>query len=82
LGSFNGTFLNGKQMEQGEAGKGLAAPCREGSCIAAAYDGDIINVGGTTLQIHITDCQSQSHSGSHPDWPEGQMVKCNCESSC
>jgi hypothetical protein len=37
-------------------------------------------VGGTTLQIHILDCQG--HGGSDLAWPEGQFVKCNCAVSC
>ena len=80
LGSSNGTVIIGKKMEPGEAQRGAIKPCKEGSCIGAACDGDIINVGGTTLQIHITDCQS--HGDSDPDWPAGQFVKCNCAVSC
>jgi pSer/pThr/pTyr-binding forkhead associated (FHA) protein len=78
LGSSNGTFLNGKQVEQ--AGAVPTKPCKEGSCIAAACDGDIITVGGTTLQVHIIDCQG--HGGGDPDWPEAQIVKCNCAKPC
>jgi len=80
LGTPNGTFINGKQVERGEAEGGPIEPCKAGSCIAAACDGDIINVGGTTLQIHITNCESQSDSDA--DWPEGQFVKCNCAATC
>jgi hypothetical protein len=80
LGSSNGTVVIGKKMELGAAGRAATKPCKEGSCIAAACDGDIINVGGTTLQIHITDCQS--HGVSDLNWPAGQFVKCNCATSC
>jgi eukaryotic-like serine/threonine-protein kinase len=80
LGSLNGTFINGKRVKRGETEAEAIEPCREGSCIVAASDGDIITAGGTTLQVHVVDCEG--HGGSDPDWPEGQFVKCNCAASC
>ena len=60
LGSMNGTFLNGR-------------PCADGRAPACARDGDILTIGGTSLQINIVDC-------AH--WDEEKSAKTNCPVRC
>ena len=65
LGSANGTYVNGKNV----------APCPIATALKrlTANDGDILTVGGTSLQINIMDC---------PEPIDGGEVKRNCPLEC
>src|SRR5262249_39155310 len=59
LGSTNGTYVNGQKV--GPLPKETAAcPASEDRSLAL-NDGDLLTVGGTTLQVHIVDCP---HAGT------------------
>jgi pSer/pThr/pTyr-binding forkhead associated (FHA) protein len=79
LGSKNGTFINGHKVQPPAADR-PANQCKKGSCFALARDGDILTIGGTTVQIHMKECPG--HPGGIPDWPDDQIVKCNCPVTC
>ena len=70
LGSANGTYINGHRCErlpESEASLGLhVEPC-------AARDGDIVTVGGTSLQVNLIDCE---------EWQEDKGIKKNCAAVC
>jgi pSer/pThr/pTyr-binding forkhead associated (FHA) protein len=76
LGSFNGTYLNGKEVESSlnELSE------RVGSVV---NDGDLLTVGGTTLRVDIVDCP---HVGNgvegKPVWQAGEMAKKDCFLPC
>lgn len=52
LGSTNGTYINGKQLEPA-----LTQQITEEVRVELSLqDGDVLTVGGTTLQINVIDC--------------------------
>jgi pSer/pThr/pTyr-binding forkhead associated (FHA) protein len=72
LGSANGTFINGHRCERLACGDACdGSHVEKESC--AASDGDIITVGGTSLQVNILDCQ---------EWQEAEGIKKNCTATC
>lgn len=72
LGSANGTYINGHRCEPLASGDAC-----DGSHVEqkprAASDGDIMTVGGTSLQVSIIDCQ---------EWQEEKGIKKNCTAVC
>jgi pSer/pThr/pTyr-binding forkhead associated (FHA) protein len=64
LDSSNGTYVNGRKSEPG-----MVALEEQ---IMAGH-GDILTVGGTSLQIDIMDC---------PEALEGNEIKMNCPAEC
>jgi len=69
LGSANGTYVNGLSC----AAAASDAISRQDSVPIAANDGDILTIGGTSLQISIIDC---------PERIEEERVKKNCPVEC
>jgi pSer/pThr/pTyr-binding forkhead associated (FHA) protein len=69
LGSANGTYVNGHPC----AASVSDVISRQYSAPMAAKDGDILTIGGTSLQISIIDC---------PEWNEEERVKKNCPAEC
>ena len=57
LGSLNGTYINGNSCEPP----------------VFANDGDILTVGGTSLQISVVDCT---------EWNDEKNIKVNCQTRC
>jgi predicted component of type VI protein secretion system len=76
LGSTNGTFLNGKEVE---------ASLRELSekAGAVANHGDLLTIGGTTVRVDILDCpHSGNESGGKSIWEAGETAKKDCPLPC
>lgn len=69
LGSMNGTYLNGHRC----APLAKCAMLHEDSAPSTAQDGDILTIGGTSLQISIIDC---------PEWDDKEKIKKNCPVQC
>ena len=57
IGSLNGTFINGHSCEPP----------------LMARDGDILSIGGTSMQISVVDCV---------DWNEDKDIMVNCQVEC
>lgn len=76
LGSTNGTFLNGKEVE---------ASLKELSekAGAVANHGDFLTIGGTTMRVDILDCP---HAGNESEgksiWEAGETAKKDCPLPC
>jgi pSer/pThr/pTyr-binding forkhead associated (FHA) protein len=73
LGSANGTFLNGKSV----ASVTLDLEARDGQPRGAEQvaftQGDMLTVGGTTLQIDVVECAA---------WQAGETVRAACPAAC
>lgn len=72
LGSANGTYINGHSCERLPCGDA----CDESpaaTVLSKAEDGDIVTVGGTSLQVHLIDC---------PEWQDGESIRKNCPINC
>ena len=69
LGSANGTYVNGLSC----AAAASDVSSRQDSVPIAANDGDILTIGGTSLEINIIDC---------PEWIEEERVTKNCPVAC
>jgi pSer/pThr/pTyr-binding forkhead associated (FHA) protein len=68
LGSANGTYVNGQHCAP------LANITAQDEALAmAAQDGDILTIGGTSLQISVIDC---------PQWDDEERIKQNCPTKC
>jgi len=82
LGSLNGTFLNGRSLEpvEGEDLLPLANSLLEKVSGSVVEDGDILTVGGTSVQIDIVDCPPSALDG--PVWKEEEIAKQDCPISC
>jgi pSer/pThr/pTyr-binding forkhead associated (FHA) protein len=74
LGSTNGTYVNGRELELDD--------------LSATRDwaldhGDLITIGGTTLRVDILDCP---HAGKEADastlWNPGEIAKKDCPVPC
>jgi len=76
LGSTNGTFINGKEVESSlkELSKKVGA---------VVNHGDLLTVGGTTVRVDILDCP---HGGNESEgksvWEAGQTAKKDCPLPC
>jgi pSer/pThr/pTyr-binding forkhead associated (FHA) protein len=81
LHSVNGTYINGRKVMDTAA----LAPnvCHIDVELDAARDGDVITVGGTSLQVNVVDCpllgaQHDEESG----WPADEAVLVDCPEAC
>jgi pSer/pThr/pTyr-binding forkhead associated (FHA) protein len=75
LGSRNGTYLNGRPVE-----RNLPSPEKPGSLV---NDGDVITMGGTTMQVQIVDCPHAGYEAEgKPSWEGGETVKKDCPLPC
>jgi pSer/pThr/pTyr-binding forkhead associated (FHA) protein len=72
LGSGNGTYINGHRCEPVACNDACDGSHLEQEPCAAS-DGDIMTVGGTSLQVSIIDCQ---------EWQEEKGIKKNCTAVC
>jgi eukaryotic-like serine/threonine-protein kinase len=81
LGSLNGTYRNGSKLEPlDRVLLSLATSLRQKLSSSAVQDGDIITVGGTSLQVDIVDCPPSGTD--RPVWTEGEVAKRGCSISC
>jgi pSer/pThr/pTyr-binding forkhead associated (FHA) protein len=72
LGSANGTYLNGKRVASTtkEPSEEVGSPVK---------GGDLLTVGGTTLQVDIVDClETQNDSNVEVIWPKQATAKKEC----
>lgn len=79
LGSRNGSYINGRPIEHLEI---FDSPHLEkhGSMVNA---GDVITMGGTTLQVDIVDCpHAVKEAEGTPSWEGGETVKKDCPLPC
>jgi hypothetical protein len=77
LGSKNGTYVNGRAIE--------AAALLQGEAPTAAIeDGDIITIGGSSLQIEIVDCPPRLPAATEQDpvWQPDEVAKKDCLMHC
>jgi predicted component of type VI protein secretion system len=76
LGSKNGTYLNGKEIDSSL--EELFAP--DGTLL---NHGDLLTIGGTTLRVDIVDCP---HAGNAQEgksiWQPGETAKKDCPLPC
>ena len=72
LGSANGTYINGHTCERLACGDACDGSHVE-TATSVAGDGDIVTVGGTSLQVHLIDC---------PEWHDGERIRNNCPTAC
>jgi pSer/pThr/pTyr-binding forkhead associated (FHA) protein len=82
LGSSNGTYINGHKPRAFEGEACGIFPSDQS--VTVAEDGDILTLGGTTLQVHIVDCPLPC--GEPVDqsvaWAAQEMVKKDCPIQC
>jgi pSer/pThr/pTyr-binding forkhead associated (FHA) protein len=76
LGSTNGTFINGKEVES-----------RLEELSEKAGDvvnhGDLLTIGGTTVRVDILDCpHAGNESEGKPIWDPGETAKKDCPLPC
>lgn len=77
LGSTNGTFLNGREIES-SADEASAA-----TTASPVKDGDLLTVGGTTFRVNIVDCpHAHSERDETPAWKDGQTALADCPVAC
>jgi len=76
LGSRNGTFINGKEVEPSVKDQSEKAG-------AVVNHGDLLTIGGTTVRIDILDCP---HAGKELEgtsiWQTGETAKKDCPLPC
>jgi predicted component of type VI protein secretion system len=76
LGSRNGTFINGKEVESSL--KELSEKAG-----AVVNHGDVLTMGGTTVRVDILDCP---HAGKESEgksiWEAGETAKKDCRLPC
>jgi pSer/pThr/pTyr-binding forkhead associated (FHA) protein len=88
LQSSNGTYVNGHKLEEQEM------VCHDALSfkgpIGFAQDGDVLTIGGTSLQVHVLEC---ALADAHPEtdvaslpgcpvWNENEIVKKDCPVAC
>ena len=79
LGSRNGTYINGRTIEEHLAFLELPHPEKPGSMVS---NGDVITMGGTTLKLDIVDCpHATMDSEGKPTW-DGETSKKDCPLPC
>ncbi len=84
LGSLNGTYINGKRVaptdqDLADVPLWLARSFPN----SAVEDGDIITVGGTSLQIDLVDCPPEGvEQAGGPVWAEAEVAKRDCPIPC
>ena len=73
LGSRNGTYINGKQVEASLE----ELLSKKADCVVNS--GDLLTIGGTTLRVDILDCP---HAGNESEgksiWEAGETAKKDC----
>lgn len=90
LGSLNGTFVNGRKMDELQR---TAAACTSQEPTAddrglpqadvALEQGDFVTVGGTTLRIDIVECPPPEMAALPAAiWKEGQTALRGCPVPC
>jgi pSer/pThr/pTyr-binding forkhead associated (FHA) protein len=76
LGSTNGTYLNGAEVDSG-----LEGPCEKAGPVV--NHGDLLTIGGTTLRVDILGCP---HAGIGAEgksiWEAAEMAKEACHLPC
>ena len=82
LGSSNGTFINGLKPGRSE-GEPAADWFQPGISIGLIRDGDILTLGGFSMQANLMECPPKL-DGQFADksWQENEVVKTNCEVAC
>jgi pSer/pThr/pTyr-binding forkhead associated (FHA) protein len=76
LGSKNGTYLNGAEVDSG-----LAVPSEKADRVV--NDGDLLTIGGTTLRVDILDCpHAIKGSDGKSVWEAGETAKEDCPLAC
>jgi pSer/pThr/pTyr-binding forkhead associated (FHA) protein len=83
LGSRNGTYLNGKAVEE-QAAKDAAALLQGGAPSAPVQNGDIITIGGSSFEVEIVDCPPRLPEGTEHDsvWEPDEVAKKECPIRC
>jgi len=76
LGSTNGTFINGKEVESSLNDLSEKAG-------AVVNHGDFLTIGGTTVRVDILDCpHARNESGGKSIWEAGETAKKDCLLPC
>ena len=99
LGSSNGTYVNADRVGAAAACEDVAESLRADDesfddtlrlALGTARDGDLLIVGGTSLQVHFLECplaecphhdDYEAPSGDRPQW-RGESVLTNCPIQC
>lgn len=77
MDSANGTYINGHRVGDKAEATGSLAP------VSVAEDGDILTIGGTSLQVRIMDCSVEfTEPGDEHACAECAKVKKDCPVSC
>ena len=82
LGSSNGTYINGLKpgKQENEAPADWFQP---GISLGVMRDGDILNVGGISLQVNLMDCPPcPGPEGGDNLWHENETLKQDCAVKC
>lgn len=81
LGSRNGTYVNGHKIEAGTGKSG--AKDRRPSPDLVVHPGDLITVGGMTMQVDIVDCPlANGEVKGDVIWQPGETAKRDCPVKC
>jgi pSer/pThr/pTyr-binding forkhead associated (FHA) protein len=76
LASRNGTYVNGQPCGAVSDHERCAGP-------VWLTDGDILTIGGTTLQVRLMDClRDDASANSKPSWPDHEAVLKDCPLTC
>jgi len=79
LGSRNGTYINGKRAD----GVDLGALSNPHTGHTVVKQGDLLTLGGTTLQVDFLDCpHADKHQNGRPVWEQGETTKRDCPLEC
>lgn len=82
LGSLSGTYVNGRRAGAGED-EGSPDWFQPGVPISAIRDGDILTLGGISLQANLMDCPPRSEPAADTNlWREEESVKKDCHVKC
>lgn len=81
MDSANGTYINGHRVGDHETADGSSTSLD--GVISHAKDGDILTIGGTSLQVNIMECDEDfSAEAEHASSTGGVPVRKNCSVSC
>ena len=82
LGSSNGTYINGLKPGT-QDGEPLADWFQPGISLGMVRDGDILTLGGISLQANLMDCPPcPSPEDVNPLWQDKETIKKDCAVKC
>ena len=77
LGSSNGTYVNTQRLDPAAETVANCAACPG----AVLSDGDVISLGGITLQVDVVDCPPAGND-VNAVWQTGENSKKDCAVTC